>query len=401
MLIASDATGLYLWSGCRPVNKESAMRGRVLFISNIAWDFVWQRHQTMATLFARDYEVGFLEVPGLRQIGWHDVGRIVRRAVSLLRRKSAASIPVSSVTLLRPWILPMTNSLALAWNRWVLARTLRDWRTGVDVVVNYSPTFTAFAALDLVPHIALIYDCTDNWSAVSGVPSSVLRAEREWLRRADLTLVPSRMLEALHRSHAQCLKRLSHGVLVERFSSVAEMPVPTGPTTLLYYGHLHRQHLDFEMIAALGRLRPDWRIILVGPVKTPGEFPANVQLVGQQNHEALAGWIAHSHVLLLPYVINAYTEAVLPAKTYECLATGRPIVAAPLPDLVAGFTDYMRFARTAEEYAREVELSLAEDTQAARGKRMELARENSWESRYILLTEWLGPFLLKKRVEGL
>jgi hypothetical protein len=38
-------------------------RPTTLFISNVEWGFVWQRHQTLAAFFARDSEVIFCEVP--------------------------------------------------------------------------------------------------------------------------------------------------------------------------------------------------------------------------------------------------------------------------------------------------------------------------------------------------
>lgn len=370
------------------MNERSASCGRVLFVSNIPWDFVWQRHQTLASLFACEHEVAFLELPGVRRVGWRDLGRIGRRGLALLR-PTRAGATTGSVQVLRPWVLPATNRFFCAWNRRVLRRALGGWCAGVETLVNYSPTPTALAAAEIVPHRRAVYDCTDNWSAVPGVPESVLRAEAEWLRRADLTVVPSRALEARHQPCARRLERLPHGALVERFAPVAQRAAPGGPVTLLYYGHLHRQHLDFDVLAEVARLRPDWRILLVGPVKTPGVFPSNVRLVGQQPHEALAGWIAQAHVLLLPYVLNAYTECVLPAKTYECLATGRPVVAAPLPELVADFGSVMRFARGGAEYVAAVKAVLREDSPETVARRINLAQQNSWEMRYRTLAGWL------------
>ncbi|MFT3830058.1 MAG: glycosyltransferase [Opitutaceae bacterium] len=358
-------------------------------MSNIPWDFVWQRHQTLASLFAREHEVAFLELPGVRRIGWRDLGRVARRGLALLRRTRAGTT-TDGVQVLRPWVLPATNRLFCGWNRRVLLRTLGDWREGVETLVNYSPTPTALATAQIVRHRRAVYDCTDNWSAVPGVPESALRAEAEWLRRADLTVVPSRALETRHGNRARRLERLPHGALVDRFLPAAATRPEVEPITLLYYGHIHRQHLAFEAIAEIARLRPHWRILLVGPVKTPGLFPMNVELVGQQPHVALAGWVARAHVLLLPYVLNAYTECVLPAKTYECLATGRPIVAAPLPELVADFRATMSFAYSGSEYVSAVESALVEDTSEAAARRIALATRNSWEMRYHTLVGLLG-----------
>lgn len=165
---------------------------------------------------------------------------------------------------------------------------------------------------------------------------------------------------------------------------------PGDPVTLLYYGHLHRQHLDFTLIEELAKLRPEWRIVLVGSVKTPHVFPPNVQLVEQQPHERLRDFIATADVLLLPYAINDYTRSVLPAKIYECLATGRPIVAAPLPELTADFAPHLHFADEAGGFAAAVEAALAGDTAGERAARVALAEANTWDRRYRQLQELLA-----------
>jgi glycosyltransferase involved in cell wall biosynthesis len=172
-----------------------------------------------------------------------------------------------------------------------------------------------------------------------------------------------------------------HGAFVERFFVPPRARPASAAPALLYYGHLHRQHLDFAAIEMLARARPTWRVTLVGPVKTPHVFPPNVILAGQQPHERLREFIAEADVIFLPYALNDYTRAVLPAKTYECLATGRPIVAAPLPDLVEDFSTHFAFARTPGEWAETIEAALADDTPERAAARIALARANTWESR--------------------
>src|SRR5882672_11637757 len=81
----------------------------ILVISNVTWDFVWQRHQTIAQLFARERDVIYCEIPGVRAVGWADLGRIFRR-LRTLRRPAATNLP-PRLRLLRPFVLPATNAL--------------------------------------------------------------------------------------------------------------------------------------------------------------------------------------------------------------------------------------------------------------------------------------------------
>jgi glycosyltransferase involved in cell wall biosynthesis len=358
----------------------------VLVISNVTWDFIWQRHQTIAQLFAGEGDVLYCEIPGVRGVGWADLGRIFRR-LRMLRRPAATNLP-SRLRLLRPFVLPATNALFCAFNNWQMKRLVARepaLRAGVDLIFNYAVSRTALQLIARTPHRRLVFDCTDDLPAVRGVPAFFAEDEKRLLREADLTLVPSRVLEVRKAPLARRCVRLPHGALVERFL-LAPKPAPAaGHLTLLYYGHLHRQHLDFTLIDTIARTRPKWKIILVGPVVTSHAFPSNVELPGQQPHEALRDFAARADVLLLPYVLNHYTEAVLPAKTYECLATGRPVVATPLPELQAELPGHLRFALKADEWVRAIELAATTDTPTAREARIAVAQANSWAARFVQL----------------
>lgn len=366
------------------------MRPTALFISNIRWDFVWQRHQTMAALCARDYDVVFCEIPGVRRPGWRDLRRLWGWLKPAGRPR--AEPPPAGVRVVHPLVLPAINPgwcrlNAVLLNRWLAWNP--GLRRGVDLIVNYSPARTALQLIERVPHRRLVYDCTDDWLAVRGIPEFLPADERQLLRQADLTLVPSRMLLLRKQAKARRCVQLPHGALVERFLVAPRPPVRLERLVLLYYGHLHRQHLDFELLERIARERPLWRLLLVGPVKTPHAFPPNVTLTGQVPHARLRDYVAQADVILLPYVLNGYTEAVMPAKTYECLATGRPVMASPLPELVAELPDVLHYPLGPKEWVPAIERAVAADNENARARRIALAKANTWESRYQRFTELL------------
>ena len=129
-------------------------RRKTLFIANIAWDFVWQRHQSLASLFARDSDVVFCEIPGMKRVRVRDFARVLAR-LRVMRAARAGEaqggtgsetrVP-AGVEIVRPFVLPATNAAFRAFN----ARRIRelverraDLRAGVDVILNYSPTVTA------------------------------------------------------------------------------------------------------------------------------------------------------------------------------------------------------------------------------------------------------------------
>lgn len=363
------------------------MKARALVISNISWSFVWQRHQSVATLLAGEYETGFVELAGTRSPRLADVGRLWRH----LRAEASQAAAGCPVWLARPLVLPASNVLFKAINARLVSRWLaRDARLldFFDIVVCYPQTRTALQLLEQLRFGRLIYDCTDDWLEVAGIPRSLVDDEKELMQRADLTLVPSRTLLERKAASARRCVQLPHGAWLERFA-VDDKP-PGGGVTCLYYGHILEQHLDFAAIERLAHERPRWRIILVGPVKTMHRFPRNVELPGQTAHEALVDWVRQADVILLPYVSNGYTAAVMPAKTYEVLATGRPVVATPLPELREKFAAHMVFAAEPSAWTAAIESALAGDSAAKRQGRRSAAAAHSWTARFATLKSLLA-----------
>jgi hypothetical protein len=91
---------------------------------------------------------------------------------------------------------------------------------------------------------------------------------------------------------------------------------------------------------------------------------------------------------VLPYKINAMTLAISPAKTYECLAAGRPVVASPLPAMEE-LSEYAYLARRPEDYVRTLRSLWDTETERRVLAGIELSRENSWGARFSELEEAL------------
>ena len=95
---------------------------------------------------------------------------------------------------------------------------------------------------------------------------------------------------------------------------------------------------------------------------------------------------------MLPYRVNGLTRGISPAKTYECLATGRPVVAAPLSALeeLAGF---VYLAARPRDYVEVLQSLKNLETERRRRARIELARGNSWGARFEEIEEALWRIL--------
>ena len=85
-------------------------------------------------------------------------------------------------------------------------------------------------------------------------------------------------------------------------------------------------------------------------------------------------------VFLLPFRRSPLTEAANPVKAYEIMATGRPLVSVPLPELEP-FGDLVRFGSTPIEFEHQIEAAIREDDPGIVERRRDFARRNSWDAR--------------------
>jgi glycosyltransferase involved in cell wall biosynthesis len=103
--------------------------------------------------------------------------------------------------------------------------------------------------------------------------------------------------------------------------------------------------------------------------------------VGEVSHAALPGALAGTDAFIIPYRISPLTRGISPAKIFECFATGKPVVASPLPEL-EGLSEHVYLANGPEEFVSVLRKLPELETEEKVKARVDLARQNSWEARF-------------------
>jgi glycosyltransferase involved in cell wall biosynthesis len=365
----------------------------VVVLAGVRWDFLWQRHQTLATMFARSgYPTVFVETTGL---ALPRPGKAtMRNVLSRVRRslqKNEKPRGRENLTVYAPLTAPPTpRPFVWANKRFLLPRVLRDLRKiagSRPVVVAYPPTRTT---LDLVSGLdpgLVLYDCSDDYERFPGAPRDIAQTERELLLRADLVSCTSRhLLEKARRVRPDAFLS-GPAVDYDRFAALQAHPPAKQVSTVCFFGDATRERIDFGVLRAVAGAGLRLRLVggldrrEKGLLKIPG-----VDYRGEVSHAELPGALAGADAFVLPYKTNALTRAISPAKTYECLAAGRPVVAAPLPALEE-LREYVYLARRPEDYVRTLRGLWDEGTEARVWDGIRRARENSWEARFAGLEE--------------
>jgi GT2 family glycosyltransferase len=94
----------------------------------------------------------------------------------------------------------------------------------------------------------------------------------------------------------------------------------------------------------------------------------------------MPAYLHHFDACIIPFKVNAITEATDPVKFYEYISQGKPVVAPRMPELYA-YRDYLYIADNHDDFIRKVDLALQESDLILGERRKTLARENTWAQR--------------------
>ncbi len=383
----------------------------IVCFANIDWRDVKQRHQIlMEGLSGPNRAIFFVETLGVRapRLGALDARRVVRRLLNAFKPKRTDEGNGADVKVVSPIVAPEGWPLGGALNRTFfhrrVMRQLNLPEENPTIAWVYLPTKGVTDLLDRLDPEVIVYDCTINFQHHPAAPTDIQRTEGQLLRRADVVFADAESLFRRCKEVNPNTHRLLPGVHLELFKR-PEAPAggPEPPEFLglprplaLYFGAAKAIHFDWRLFRAIADRLTEWSFAMVGPVEaevSAGLGAAkNVHLLGPREHSDLPGYLWAADVILLPYRVNEFTAGTFPAKVYECLASGTPIVSTPLPELERQFPEHIMFGSDAESLALALVAS-TEDDPGARARRVELAEQNSWSERVRCVEEVLSELL--------
>ncbi len=334
----------------------------------------------------------YVDSPGMRapSASGRDLKRIWRKVSQTFQRARRVEPGLWHCTVPQlPWrSIPVMGALNRWFGPWAVRRAMRDAgiRRAVLWFVVPHPAFM----LDVLPRQLAVYYCIDDYASHPGVDVDAIRACDERLSRdADLLFVAPPALMPAKLELNPAARFSPHGVDVALFSQAQEdaTAVPAAASALgrpvIGYFGLLAGWTDIELIAWLARQRPQWSFLLVGHAKVDLDALAgltNITLAGPQPYESLPNWAKAFDVAIIPYRQNQQVRNSNPLKLREYLATGKPIVSVPTPE-VDRFASLVRIANGREEFLAALEQALVDDDPAQCRRRIEAVRGMSWDHR--------------------
>jgi UDP-galactopyranose mutase len=310
----------------RKADGRAAERATLICFSHLRWDFVYQRPQHLMTRFARDMNVLYVEEPV-----WTDGDS------SLVLRKTPSGVEIAVPHIpagLSPEVVDQVERVLL--DRLLSQRAIRK-----PILWYYTPMSFAFS--EHIDAGAVIYDCMDELSAFRGAPPELVELERKLFARAGLVFTGGYSLYEAKRAHHPHVHAFPSSVDVAHFARARTwIGEPTDQQDIArprigHYAVLD-ERLDINLVAAIAAERPDWQLILVGPVVKidQNDLPRrdNIHYLGPKTYQELPAYLSGWDVAFMPFARNESTRFISPTKTPEYLAAGLPVVSTAITDVI-------------------------------------------------------------------
>lgn len=348
----------------------------LICFSHLRWDFVYQRPQHLLSRCAQGRRVFFVEEPIF------DDGSV---RLDISERACGTQVVVPR--------LPegLRSKIALE----AVLREMVDHLFRTQGIRDHISWYYTPMALGFTRHLkplVTVYDCMDELSAFKGASPTLREREAELFSRADLVFTGGQSLyEAKRERHPHVYafpSSIDHAHFAQARQTLAEPAdqASIAHPRLGFFGVID-ERLDIELLDGLAAARPDWQIIMIGPVVKidPATLPrrANIHYLGGKAYSELPAYLAGWDVALLLFARNEATRFISPTKTPEYLAAGKPVVSTSIRDVVRPYGEQglVSIADTVADFVQAVARALSEEAhnEEWRARVDEFLAQTSWD----------------------
>ena len=338
------------------------------------------------------------------------VPRITRKLKSYAK---LARTTEEGITVVSPAVIPFfgTRAATIA-NRRLLTAQIAGLarRRGLLKPILWIAIPTAVEIVGRLNEQLVIYHVSDKYDANTmdhaTDPAFIRSLHERAIDAADLIFYSSRKLLAeatrgLERSHL-----LEQAVDFDHWSKISRGDLSIAPEVekiprprIGYFGAIEPWLVDQELIKQAAREHPDWNWIFIGN-KSRGleiESLSNAHFLPPVSYQDLPNYAAGFDVCVLPWSTDVpFTSYGSAIKVREYLASGKPVVIAPLPEYES-MSDVLRIGRSRDQFLELVDEALTEKGTAQSQARQDAVRDGTWDARAEWVSELIESALKEKK----
>ena len=367
------------------MSKCNPARQTVVILTISDWDEPKRLRKQLAEVLSRDMDVVYVTLP----FGLHKPRSDSDRMDGNIRIISFAG----------PHI-PFRFLHRFGAVRWVyertLARRLNRFLKGAEVHSVFCFTQLHPSLLALFPREKVIYVANDDHASMAESEQAANRILADEARAIALSSRVLSVSEVIARRLSQFGRPVhvmypGHGCDVlplTRFGDDERLP-----RSVCFFGYIDWR-VDFELLAHM--LEAGWLVSLIGQEVSTGKqiqdlksrFPGKFEVHPPMPSEIAPEMLARYQVLIMPYRYRNTAQAEvmeLPNKTFVYLCAMRPVVTTWMPNLKLVEPGLIYRSKTNQEFIEACERAIQEDSEEYARRRSEIARQNSWDGRRVVL----------------
>ena len=317
-----------------------------IFYPPVEWGGLFQRpHHLALQMAALCKRVLYVQPAGLRNPVPGDLRRLknlisphkkrpLKHGFKNSKRLIVSSLPFLPVHGVRP---------AEMYNAWIFSRAVRNASKASDTTVLWIGAPAPFLKRVLRGNIKglVVFDWMDDYAIFPHLPARVVDMQYWMLKRADAVFTSSKLLmEKAGQIRKDKTWFLPNGVDLDHWRQEGLQighSLSFGQKVIGYFGTIS-YWLDKDLVVRLAERHMDWNFVFIGPRADKGALDAlfslpNCRHVPPLPYEELPRAARGFDVCWIPFKKGTLTNTINPVKAYEYIATGKPVLSVPLPDL--------------------------------------------------------------------
>ncbi len=369
----------------------------ILLVSTMAYNALPTRKQRIAKELSENNRVLYLEPPITYFGKWFKKAK----QEPVEQNSSNPNLIIKQAPTILPFglnnrIIQETNQKTVVK---AITKTMSEYQFKADIIWFYLVDFPGIANINI--SATIVYDCVDDHSSYGGLrnPSFVNELEKELVEKSDLVFVTTNHLAEKIKSFGGLPMVVPNGVdfkLYESWDGKKPSELENENRPIIGYLGALKSWFDVEFVKKIASAYPHCCIVLAGPCtdefKTLFEKDTNVILPGSIPYSDTPAWIGSFSVALIPFLPNDLTLHISPLKFFEYCALGKPCVTIPIEQLKQ-YENVTYFYQNHEQGLKRIQDALNENDSKIE-KRIQIAKEASWEDKFTVMFEEVQRFLL-------
>jgi glycosyltransferase involved in cell wall biosynthesis len=364
------------------MKKAISMPDNLICLSHLRWDFVYQRPQHLLNRFAKNQKVYFYEEPIFDSEG--------NSYLSISNRGKNVEIVVPH---LKPGLneSQITGTLEILFDQFIENFELENC-----LFWYYTPMALKYTSKHK-PKL-VVYDCMDELSAFKFAHSDIISLEKQLMAKADLMFTGGHSLYEAKKQFHDHIFPFPSSIEKKHFEKSrtcgeAEDQQKIAGIKIGFFGVID-ERFDIELIKNIAQKRPDWQLILIGPVVKIDESTLprdkNIHYMGQKSYDQLPNYLCGWDIALIPFLLNESTRFISPTKTPEYLAASVPVISTPIRDVINpyGIQKLVYICNDCDEFVEAIEKELTTESKEEWLNQVDqFLKHNSWDKTHETMQE--------------